>query len=145
MAMHAWLTLGIMSRLEDYALLAMRLVTGSFIASGVWDNLTDPKRMHEFVEFMRANGFFLPEFWGPFSVYTQLGAALLIVAGLLTRWGGLILVATFVVALWMVHWPQALREQWPTLALIIIGGVLATRGPGRFSLDQICMSRERRQ
>ena len=104
---------------------------------GVWDNVTDPARMAEFVGFMRASGFVAPSFWAPFSVYTQLAAGLLLIAGLLTRCAGLIVVGTFVVALWVVHWEQGFREWWPALSLVLLGTVFSTIGAGRWALDAL--------
>lgn len=120
---------------DDLALLAARLATGAFLIDGVWDNVTIGARMAEFVAFMRAHDFPLPHLLAPFSVYTQLAAGFLLVLGLATRWAGLILVATFLVALWMVHWNQPLRDWWPALALVVLGLIFATRGGGRYALD----------
>lgn len=133
--LHNWWTLRPLAKLEDWSLVAMRWVTGVFIADGVWDNVTNAERMTEFITFLNANGFSQPHFWAPFSVYSQLLVAILFFIGLLTRWAGLILATTFVVAIAMVHLDQTLREQWPALALVIIGLLLASRGGGQFSLD----------
>ena len=126
-----------LARFDDLGLLLARIATGVFLVEGVWDNVTSSARMAEFVAFMRANGFVAPELLAPFSVSTQLAAGLLLVFGLLTRWAGLILVGTFLVALWMVHWEQSLREWWPALALVALGFLFATRGAGRLSLDRL--------
>lgn len=113
------------------------IATGAFIIDGALDNVIDPARMREFVEFQRNFGFSPPEFWAPFSVYTQLLAGLLLVPGLLTRWAGAILFATFIVAMAFVHWNQTLREWWPALALVVIGLLFMTCGAGRLSLDAL--------
>lgn len=130
-----WLTLRSLVHSDDAAFLALRLITGVFLGYGVWDNVTNANQMTEFIRFLSANGFVTPNFWAPFSVYTQLLAAILIILGLATRWAGIIIVGTFTVALWMVHFEQTLREQWPALALVAIGLALITHGAGRFSLD----------
>lgn len=132
-----WITLRPLARLDDFALLAARLATGTFLIDGVWDNVTERVRMAEFVAFMRANGFVAPDLLAPFSVYAQLLAGGLLILGLLTRWAGLILLGNFVVALWMVHWTQTLREWWPALALIALGCLFATRGGGRYAVDAL--------
>lgn len=123
--------------LDDFALLAARVGTGAFLIDGVWDNVTDPRRMAEFASFMATNGFDAPTFWAPFSVYSQLIASLLLLIGLLARWAALVIAATFAVALWGVHWEQGLREWWPALALILIGLMIVTRGAGRWSVDAL--------
>ena len=123
--------------LSDLALLVARLGTGAFLVDGVWDNVTDRARMAEFVAFVQANGFWTPGFWAPFSAYTQLAAGLLLIAGLLTRWAGLVVIGTFVVALWVVHWKQSLREWWPALSLVLLGGLFTALGTGRWAFDTL--------
>lgn len=131
----SWLTLAPLARLEDAALLALRVLTGTFLVHGVWDNVVDAARMTEFVAFMRASGFAAPEILAPFSVYTQLAAGILLVLGLLTRWAALLVATTFIVALWMVHWGQSVRECWPARALVGVGLLLAATGAGRYAAD----------
>lgn len=120
----------------DAALLFARALTGIFLIHGVWDNVTEPARMAEFVAFMRASGFPAPEFLAPFSVYTQLLAGVLLIPGLLTRLAGLIVAGTFIVGYLMVHLDQSFREGWPALALVAIGLIFATIGAGRYALDR---------
>jgi putative oxidoreductase len=131
------INLDIFDRWRDAAALVLRVATGAFIVDGVWDNIVSSERMTEFVKFMGSAQFPMPDFWAPFSVYTQFIAGLLIILGLFTRWGGLVLVATFLVGLIMVHWQQSLREMWPALALVVIGATLVTQGGGRWSLDTL--------
>lgn len=134
----------IFDRWRDAALALLRIATGTFIVDGVWDNIVSGERMTEFVKFMVSAQFPMPEFWAPFSVYTQFIAGLLIITGLFTRWGGLVLVATFLVGLIMVHWQQPLREMWPALALVLIGATLVTQGGGRWSVDALLTRNARR-
>lgn len=126
---------------EDLTLATMRVTTGIFLIYGVLDNVLDAKRMQEFARFMKTSGFVAPEFWAPFSVYTQLLAGLMLVAGLGVRLAGAIVATTFVVGLYMVHWSQSLREWWPALALVIIGVHFVARGAGGLSLDALLFRR----
>lgn len=135
------LSLTVLDGGRDAALLALRIATGVFIVDGVWDNIVDKVRMAEFIGFLDTNGFPSPAFWAPFSVWTQFLAGALLISGLATRWAGLILVATFIVGIFMIHWTQSLREMWPALALVVIGAVAATYGGGRFSLDAVVRRR----
>lgn len=135
--MNELLTLSVLDRWRDAALLALRIATGVFVVEGVSDNIASHARMAEFVGFLDASGFAMPAFWAPFSVWTQFVAGVLLIAGLATRWAGLMLVATFLVGIVMVHLSQSLREIWPALALIVIGAVAATHGGGRFALDAL--------
>jgi putative oxidoreductase len=128
---------------SDAALWLARVTTGAFLVHGVWDNMVEPARMSEFATFMRASGFVVPELLAPFSVYTQLIAGLLLILGLLTRWAGLVVTATFVVALWVVHWEQTFREWWPALALVVLGTLFLTVGGGRYAVDRLILRVER--
>jgi putative oxidoreductase len=139
-----WITLPRLATGGDAALLLMRLVTGAFLVHGVWDNIESTERMDEFVRFLQRFKFAAPEFMAPLSVWTQFVAGLGFVLGLATRWAGLLCVANFVVACWMVHWAQDFRGWWPALALVLIGAVLATVGPGRWSLDALLARRSAR-
>lgn len=133
--MRRFLFLPQLKRHEDVAYFLLRLLTGCFLVYGVWDNMTSIIRMREFVEFMRASGFVLPEVLAPFSVYTQFLAGIGLIIGLFTRWSGIIIAITFIVGIVMVHWDQTFREWWPAAVLVGLGFLFATRGAGRFGID----------
>jgi putative oxidoreductase len=120
---------------HDLALLILRLLTGTFLVHGVWDNVTSPVRMQEFVAFMTHHGFVPAALWAPVSVYAQLVIGLALVLGVATRWAAVLCAGHFVVAYAMVHADDAFRAAFPALALVAIGLVLATGGPGAASLD----------
>lgn len=124
-------------RLDDFALLLLRLGTGGFLVHGTWDNVSDPARMAEFVAFLDRFGFPAPQLLAPFSVHAQFAAGLLLIAGLLTRWAALLMAFNFAVAIVMVDRfsPQGLRGVWPSGALVLIAIALAARGAGAFALD----------
>ena len=42
----------------------------------------------------------------------------------------------FIVAVWMVHWPQDFPGWWPALILVFLGILFATMGAGRYAVDQ---------
>lgn len=119
------------------ALLTLRVLTGAFLVHGVWDNVTSAARMHEFVAFMTHHGFVPAAFWAPVSVYAQLLVGVALVLGVATRWAALLCAGHFVVAYAMVHAQDEFRAAFPALALIAIGLVLATGGPGVMSLDGV--------
>ncbi|UYV15708.1 DoxX family protein [Porphyrobacter sp. ULC335] len=122
-------------RAEPLTLLLLRLATGIFLVYGVWDNITDPARMEEFIGFMTAAGFPAPAFCARLTVFTQLLAGVMLVTGVGVRLAGLIIAVTFVVALVMVHWSQDLRLWWPALSLVVIGLHLMARGGGPLAID----------
>ena len=120
---------------SDLTLLLLRLLTGSFLMYGTWDNIVSAARMQEFVDFLTKFGFAYPSLMAPLSVYAQFLCGLLFVLGLFTRWAGLVCVINFVVAVTMVHWNQDFRGWWPAIVLVAIGLYFATRGGGRYSVD----------
>lgn len=124
-----------LSRHEDAALLALRVVVGAFLIWGVWDNVVSPTRMNEFATFLGKHGVPAPSLMAQVSVYVQLAVGVAFVAGLLTRWAGLLCAANFVVAIVMVDRLQGIRGMFPAAALVFIGLYLATHGAGRFALD----------
>lgn len=120
---------------DDAARLLTRLVVGVFLVWGVWDNVASPARMDEFETFLARHHFPAPHLTAPLSVYAQLGVGAAFIAGLATRWAGLICAINFLVALVMVDRLAGVRGAFPTAALILMGLLLATGGAGRFSLD----------
>ena len=130
-----WLLLTPLARFGDLGLLALRWVTGAFLIYQSHDNIFSAARMDEFVEFLVRFDFVYPEFMAPLSVWWQFIAGIGFLLGLLTRWLGLITIFNFIVAVWMVHWPQDFSGWWPALILVFLGGLFATQGPGRYSLD----------
>ncbi|HEV2567461.1 DoxX family protein [Sphingomonas sp.] len=119
----------------DVGLLLLRLVTGAFLIYQSHDNIFSAARMDEFVKFLTQFGFPYPEFMAPLCVWAQFLCGIAFILGLLTRWAGLITVFTFVVAVYMVHWPQDFAGWWPALILVFLGILFATEGPGRYSID----------
>lgn len=116
--------------------MGLRLLTGAFLVHETLDNIISAARMQEFVTFMTQFGFPAPNLLAPLGVWVQFISGALLALGLLTRWAGLAITATFVVAVVMVHWAEPFRGWWPAIVLAFIGAHFATHGPGRFSLDR---------
>lgn len=123
--------------MKDVSLLLTRILTGAFLVWGVWDNIVDPARMTEFIEFMRHFKFPAPELMAPLSVWFQFGCGALLIAGLFTRWAGLLMAFNFIVGFLMVHLADDFRAQFPALILIAVNLHFAAAGGGRFSLDKL--------
>ena len=130
-----------LTRFEDAALLALRLMVGAFLIYGVWDNIVSAERMAEFVGYLAKFGFPGPELMAPLSVWAQFLCGVAFILGLLTRWAGLICAFNFVVAIAMVDHHGGIRGSFPAAALVLIGLYLATHGPGWFSLDRFLQDR----
>lgn len=121
----------------DLAFLALRLGVGAFLVWGVWDNITSAEHMATFVAFLRQFGFPMPELLAPFDVRLQFAIGVLFILGLATRWAGLACALNFVVAIVMVDHLQGWRGSFGSQCLVLIGLLLATHGPGRFSADRV--------
>lgn len=128
-------------RLSELVFLLFRLLVGTFLIWGVWDNIVSPDRMAEFSAFLDANGFIWPSLLAPVSVYAQFVCGLIFVAGVFTRWGGLLCAVNFVVALIMVDLQGGFRQAFPAAALVFFGLYIAYRGPGPLSLDTYLKTR----
>ena len=130
-----WLLLTPLAGFADAAMLLLRLVTGAFLVWQSHDNILSAARMAEFEKFLIQFDFVLPKLMAPLCVWAQFVCGLLLIAGLLTRWAGLVTAFVFVVAVWMVHWPQDFPGWWPALILIFLGLLFATAGAGRYAVD----------
>jgi putative oxidoreductase len=119
----------------DAALLALRLFVGGFLVWGVWDNITSADRMDEFARFLGRYGFAMPALMARLSVWAQFACGVAFIAGLGTRWAGLVCAFNFAVALWMVDAPNGLRAAFPAAMLVLFGALMATLGPGRYAVD----------
>ncbi|OHB27663.1 MAG: hypothetical protein A2790_16695 [Phenylobacterium sp. RIFCSPHIGHO2_01_FULL_69_31] len=135
--MNRLITLPHLAAGTDLAFLALRLGVGAFLVWGVWDNITSAEHMATFVKFLDQFGFPMPELLAPFDVWLQLGIGVLFILGLATRWAGLACALNFVVAIVMVDHLQGWRGSFGSQCLVLIGLVLATHGPGRFSVDRV--------
>ncbi len=124
-------------RFSDLGLLLLRLVTGAFLIYQSHDNVLSAERMDEFVKFMTQFGFVYPEFMAPWAVWWQFLAGIGFILGLFTRFFGLVTMIQFIVACWMVHWPQDFSGWWPALILVFLGLYFAFRGSGRYGLDAL--------
>lgn len=130
-----WITLPTLSRGADAVLLLTRVSVGAFLIWGVWDNITSAEHMAKFATFLKQYGFVQPELMAPLGVAVQFVCGAAFIAGLATRWAGLLCAVNFVIAIVMVDQHAGLRGAYPAWSLVVIGLLLATVGPGRFSAD----------
>ncbi|MFO7301513.1 MAG: DoxX family protein [Acidobacteriota bacterium] len=128
-------TLPWLSRYGDHTLLILRVFVGGFLVWGVWDNISSAAHMQEFVDFLEGYGFPAPSASARLSVWAQFFVGLSFIAGLFTRWAGLVCIVNFVVAIVMVDRFGGIRASFPAGVLIALGLFLATHGAGRFSAD----------
>ncbi len=124
-----------LARLGDLGLLLLRWVTGAFLIWQSHDNIFSAERMAEFETFLVQFGFPAPGLMAPLCVWAQFLCGIAFVLGAFTRWAGLVTAFVFIVAVWMVHWPQDFPGWWPALILVFLGILFATVGAGRYALD----------
>jgi putative oxidoreductase len=136
------LLLGPMRRFEEGALLLMRVMTGAFLVWGVQDNLLSAERMFEFEQFLAKSGFAAPALMARLSVWAQFLVGVSFIAGVFTRWAGIICAINFIVAIVMVDAHGGIRASFPAACLVMIGLYLACRGAGRISVDQVIANRD---
>ena len=115
--------------------LPIRLFAGTFLIYMSHDNVFSAARMDEFEKFLVQFNFPSPELMAPLCVWAQFLCGIAFLLGLLTRWAGLVTTFVFIVAVWMVHWPQDFPGWWPALVLVFLGILFATVGAGRYALD----------
>lgn len=132
----SWAHPSVLSRLEPYCWLLLRVVVGAFLIWGVLDNLLSAERTKEFELFLTRFGFWQPQWMAPLSVWAQCLVGVGFVLGLLTRWAGLLCAFNFTVALVMVDAAGGIRAAFPSTCLVLIGLLLASHGAGRWSVDQ---------
>lgn len=133
--------LPILRRYSDLGLLLLRRVVGLFLVWGVWDNIVSSERMQEFAAFLARFRFPWPELMARLSVWVQFAVGIGFVAGLLTRWAGILCAVNFTVALLMVDRLADIRGAFPSACLIAIGVYLALYGAGRFGFDSLLQKR----
>lgn len=136
-----WLLLTPLAWFADLGLLLLRWLTGAFLIYQSHDNILSTARMEEFERFLTQFNFVMPEVMAPLCVWAQFLCGIAFLLGLLTRWAGLVTAFTFIVAVWMVHWPQDFPGWWPALILVFLGILFATVGAGRYALDELIARR----
>jgi len=140
--MLALLQLPLLRLLTPVAMLSLRLYVGWFLIVGVWDNITSAERMTEFEGFLRTLNCPAPEIAAPVSVWAQLVVGVLLIPGLFTRIGGIVLAINFIVAVLLLAPTGASeRDLFPPAILIFVGAVFATQGAGALSLDHILFAK----
>jgi putative oxidoreductase len=140
--MRNFLFLPAAQRLGDLTLFLLRLFVGLYLVWGVWDEVTHPERMQEFITYLGDHGFHSPRLLAPFSAYLRLLIGVAFAAGLFTRWAGILCAIHFTIAIVMVDRFGGMNGVFPSGCLVGIGLYLATHGAGRLSLDAALRANE---
>ena len=121
---------------RDLGILFLRLFVGLRLFYGVIDNVLSWNRMMEFSEFLHGQGFPWPMVSAVVSVYAQFICSILILIGYKIRFASFIMIANFLVALWMVHRNDTVEGMTPPLAMLFGSLTLLFVGAGKFSFDR---------
>lgn len=124
-----------LARFEDVTWLLLRVVTGTFLVHGTWDNISSGARMLEFVQFLEKYGFWQAQLMAPLSAWAQFLGGLALLTGTFTRVAGALITFNFIVAVLIVHWSLDFRGWWPALILVFVGLHATARGSGTYGID----------
>ncbi len=122
------------SKATDIALLLIRVIFGSFMIYG-----------HGWRKLLRLFGDEPIQFADPFglgaapslalAVFAEVGCALLIIVGLLTRWATIPLMITMLVAAFIANAGQPFNDKELALIYFFAFAAIAIAGPGWYSVD----------
>jgi putative oxidoreductase len=137
---------------RDAAALLLRVVAGLIFLPHGWSKIMGEGGSAAFAADIAAN-YHIPAILGHLAAWSELAGAILLIAGLFTRFDAFLLAVTMLVAAFVVQLPDALFEvpanairafaairgiETP-LAMFAICGALLLTGGGRFSLDRVLM------
>lgn len=134
----------------DLAALLLRVAAGLIFLPHGWSKLAGDGGASAFAADMAAN-YGIPAPFGHLAAWAEVGGAILLIAGFLTRLDALLLAGTMFVAAFVVQLPDALFEVQPgasklfvalrgielPLAMFVICVALFLIGAGRFSVDHV--------
>ena len=120
--------------------LLTRLVVGAFLIWSVWEEVTRAVAMQALVDALDRDGAFLAGLAARISVYVQMACGLAFIAGMATRWAGMICAILFsVTAAYALN--EGLEAALPAVLLALISLDMLARGPGRFNLRTFLVGR----
>lgn len=131
------LTLPGLARWSDATLLALRVVTGGYLVHTTWGQMPGSARIAGIATGLAELDLPSTAVLPPFLATLQFTAGMLLVAGLLTRWAGLLLAAIVAVALIRSGFAAPFGSGWPQLMLLVLGLHFAASGAGRYGLDSL--------
>jgi putative oxidoreductase len=125
----------------DLGLLVLRVVFGLFFAYHGYNKLFGKGGIKGTVGWFAAIGMKWPAAQARIAAVTEMGAGVLLAAGLLTPLAAAGIIGVMVVAIVVAHWKVGFfvflpNQGWEYCASIAVAAwVIATVGPGRYSLD----------
>jgi putative oxidoreductase len=123
----------------NLGLLILRVSIGLTMAAHGYAKVTGPGGLSGTAGWFDSMGMRPGSVHARLAAFTEIGAGLLLAAGLLTPFAGAAFVGLMVVAGWTVHRANGffiVKDGWEyNFVLAVIGVVLATTGPGEWSVD----------
>lgn len=136
-----WLNLSLLGWIDPWVRLLTRLVVGTFLLWGVWGMVTLPSAMAALTEGLASRDAPWPGLAAPIAVYAQMACGLAFIAGLLTRWAGLVCAVMFSITASTIYPLGGLEGALPAILLVLIGLDLLARGPGPLNLRALLVGR----
>ena len=134
-----------LKRMNSAGVLLMRTIVGGFLLWTILDVLPHETRHRAFAVYLAQFHFPLPYLMARLSIYSQAFIGISFIAGLMTRWAGILCAVNFGVALAMIDRFAGFRGAFPSACLFAIGVFLALHGAGRFGLDALFEDRPRQR
>lgn len=124
----------------DVGLLILRIFTGlALLTLHGWGKLP-PKP--GFVGMVGGLGFPAPELFAWFATFAEVGGALLVALGLLTRPAALLLVGHFAFVVLLAHAGESIKDRELPLFFFTVALTLLFSGAGRYSVDGALRGRD---
>jgi putative oxidoreductase len=124
-----------LNRNKDVGVLLLRLFIGIRLVYGVVDNVFSWAHMLKFRDFLQLFNFPLPLVSAIVSVYAQLIAGLMFIAGWQVRYAAILMIINFLIAIFMVHRTHTFEEMTPALAIVFSSLLFLFQGAGKYSVD----------
>ncbi|MCU1361955.1 MAG: putative rane protein [Ilumatobacteraceae bacterium] len=125
----------------DFGVLVLRLAFGLSMAYHGYNKFSGPGGLTGTAGWFGSIGMKWPKWQARLAASTEVGAGLLLAAGLLTPLAAAGMIGIMVVAIWVAHWKIGYfmfkpGGGWEYCAAIIAASfVIGTVGPGKYSLD----------
>jgi putative oxidoreductase len=126
-------------RYRDYAPFLLRLAFGYELFDAAGHTALHPTEgIPGYADWLKSLGFPFPIVCAALSAYTEFIGAILIIAGLKTRWAALALLINFTLAVVIAHLVthDTYKNTFPALNLLAFSVFLLLNGPGKPSVDE---------
>ena len=121
---------------KDVGTLLLRMFIGVRLMYGVMDNVLSWEHMVRFKDFLHQFSFPFPLASAIVSVYMQLIAGIMIIAGWKIRYAAILMIIHFCIAVAVVHRSDSFEVMTPALAIIFCCILFLFQGAGYISLDK---------